>query len=577
MGQTYVEILVNESQNKKILCYDAEGTKTFDPINNEWVYVSSGTPTQSDFDQYGVYKMDTDEGLLNEYAIYAYDDAGIGTSYAILNVTPPKQTIIGYERTSNMISETVIDCDVDENVVDLSISTDKVFIAGQDYAKFTIDVNITSDTDKPTKFYNILTYSEGVHTSYHLPDEQEHAILPKADLLSVGIGDSMPSRFKPYIGDSLDGGTAITTISSSITCEHNRNIYSAVLCNDSVVRFAKLNLVTNTSTIIRDVPKSSLGNSYIGGFLVDDNYMYLASSAHNTFRKLWRIPLDPTEDRIVELSAPLDLRFTCFGKIAWYNDHTILINHRRRGYWLLDTETLKWENYQCPSITDDEREDFVIGNKYMITTYNGSSRTAWIIDIETNTWYDLAERYYQFQENSRKCVEYGDGKFYFAQPNYIYIIDEEDLRKHLEEDVSTEPTVRRIPTAYGSLEPRTINYAPGFLYITTSNENSLLYIYDIANDIFRTEYLGFTNSSWYSHSILQPTVCYSYYFIGHLKLYVINCSDYCKYNIGYKYDIMYVPMNEGNESKFEYDERFVSFHDSYVLVSDGDITKLFEH
>ena len=575
-GQSYVEIIVNEVQNKKLLCYDAEGTKTWDDVNQTWTYVSSGEPTAEDFDEYGVYRILSDEGLLNEYYVYSYDAEGQQTaSDAVIHVLPPQQKIICRERSSNIISDMYLDHTIDENNVDVNIAVGKEFIVGQDYLKFDLTVDISDVPDVKSKFYNIIGYSEGKRGSYHTPSE-DHPILPKADLLSVGIGNSMPSRFKPYIGDSiLDGSEAIATITSSVTCEHNRNIYSAVLCNDKIVRFTKLNLITNVSTIIRDVPKTSIGNTYYGGLLVDDEYMYITSSYNNSFNKLWRIPLDPTDDRIIELTAPQSYSFVCYGKMVWYNDNTILLLHQKRGYWLLNTEDLTWENYLQSTITDDQRGDFALGNRYMVSIYNNTSKTAWVVDIKTNTWYDLSDTYYTFQDKTWRCVCFNDGKFYFAQQNYIFVFDEADMIEHLENGSTDPVTVQRIPAIYGSLYPRFIDATNGFLYLSIYNNNSL-YIYDINADVFRTEFLNFSNNSWNNAGYLyKPFVFMDYYFIGHLKLYVINCSDYCKYNIGYKYDIMYIPMNEDNEYKFTYDNRFVSFHDSYMVVEDGDITKQF--
>ena len=571
-GQSKVEIIVEEVHNQKMLCYDEEGTKTFNTETQSWEFISNTPPTSDDLNTYGVYLVNSDEGLLDNYSIYIYDTGGSGINDCSLNVIPTKQTILVDEKTNNFVTDLILDGDIDEETVDISLASTRKYIDGESYAELIMNVDIKDIPKIDTKIYAVYAFTKGIMnhdpTPHPKPKTLEHI-----DLLSVGIGNRMPYRYKSYLGGFIsDGQEAITSINSSISYEHNRNVYSAILCNDKIVRFTKLNLLTNTSTIIRDVSKAVLGNTYYGGFIVDNNFMYLTSS--NEDNRIWKIPLDPT-DQNIETIATTDSNksIVCYGKIDWYDDHTIVMCHRRSGIWLYDTIKNKWTEKPQGENTNDIRGDFAIGDKYLISTYCDSSKSAWIVDVENNQWYDMAETYYTFPDKEIKIVCYGDGKFYFAQKSYIYIIDEENIKNHLESGV--EVNVKRIAASYGSSIPRTISYVNGLLYITLRSSN-LLYIYDIKTDTFRSTLLEFTQLWEYPYRAgyhIPTTVDGGYFFIADLRLFVMNLGDYAKYNMGYKFNQIQYIMNIDNIDKFTYDDRFVSFHDSYILIHAGDIIK----
>ena len=85
--------------------------------------------------------------------------------------------------------------------------------------------------------------------------------------------------------------------------------------------------------------------------------------------------------------------------------------------------------------------------------------------------------------------------------------------------------------------------------------------------------MGLTMNDWDSSSNLyRPFTFKGFFFAANFKLYVANFTDYAKYNLGYKYDQFVIITNAEYEERFTYDERFVEFRDSYMVVHIGDIT-----
>lgn len=566
-GQTKIEIDVIDVSFAKMLCKDDEGFKYFNKETGAWEFLFVRQPTIEEFEEYGSFSVTTDDGLLNNYEIYVYDEVNSGVDTATFTVRPPKQTIRTVAHTPNFITKLTIDADIDSDNVDFEVQSTRHGIAEDARVELTISANMHDEPNMETKVYCVHAYTQGKATTYVDPKKKEKTI-DHIDLLPVGIGNKMPSRYKSYLGGFINNSEAITAVNSGVSCERNRNIYSATLCNDTVVRFTKLNLVTNTSTIIKDIPKTQLGNTYYGGLLVDDEYMYLTSSYNNNTRIIYRISLDPNNTTVDQYSPGSDSNysFNCFGKMEWWNDHTIIICYRY-GFLLFDTKTLTW-TVKNKSDSISPRYDFAVGKKYAMAMYGGNSQSAWVCDIETNTWYGFKETWGSWIGKYQNCCCYANGKFYVTQQNYLYIVDEDEMAQCLETGETLN--IHSIVTPYSSLTPKTINYADGVLYITILNSQTL-YIYDIANDRFTSTALPFAMNGWDQNGWCRPTSFRGYFFAANIRLYVINFVEYAKYNMGYKYDQFSFLTNSDHESEYEYDERFVSFTDSYMTIHDGDI------
>lgn len=558
IGKTKIEIDVLESAFVNVLCKDDEGIKYFNTDEGLWVLCPIQKLTIDAFEKYGVPNVKNDIGLLDSYEVYIYEaNDKIGSIDFYVVPTTQKINVIRY--TPLTISQLIADVDIYDDFVRFEVSSKRRGVAENARIELTITANMTDIPSTNPRMYCVQAYTNG-GVSGQEPNPREKT-LDHIDLLPVGIGNKMPSRYKPYLGGGyINGDEAIETITTAVSCERNRSIYSAVLCNNKVHRFVKLNLVTNKSTLIKDIPKSSI-NTYIGDILVDDNYIYITSSDNNGQRTLWRTSLDP-EDTSVNSYSPgtsSDYNFNAFGKMEWYNSHTIIINYKR-GFMLFDTETTSWTLMASPSM-NNARADMAIGKKYAITIYQGNSTDMWMCELETNTWLGSNADYGISWPSSQACCCYADGKFYITIQNYLYIIDEETM--------TLDDT---IVTPYSATNPRSITYGGGVLYITIQN-SSTLYLYDISSKRFSTAYLPFTIGTFTANGWCRPISFRGYFFIPNMRMYVINFVEYAKYNLGYKYDRLLFVTDKEHEPDYEYDERFVTFMDSNMIVHPGFISK----
>ena len=556
-GITKLTIDVESVSIIKILCRDAEGYKYYDNENHIWTYLQDNDPTPEEYLRYGSFEFTTDEGLLDEFSIYMYDRLN-KLNTCMYNVIPVKQTIKTRYYTEWTMTRSSVDADVDPTCVQFSVFAKRKGVGAEAYIEFTIECNITDIPSKETRMYCLQGYTQGSTVEYHEP--QEKVYLEHIDLLPVGTGNRIPWRFKNYIGTHISD-TAISTINSAVCCEHNRCIYSATLCNNTTVRFAKLNLVTNESTIIKDIPKSQIGNTYYGDIKVDDNYIYLTSSNNDNARTIWVTP--NSSDTTVQSYNPgnsNDYNFEAVGKMYWYNNHTLAILYRR-GVFFFDTNRRVFTTY-ASNYQNGARRDFILGEKYAFSLYAGNSASAYVWEIANNTWTRWTEDYSQSWAGSYlNCGCYNDGVFYITQRNRLHFVDEETLT-----------ITRSIPTPYTTLDPKTIEYSNGYLYITIQN-STVIYIYDIANDRFSSTGIPFAMDNWSSDGWLRPCAFRGYFFIPQIKLYVTNYTSFAKYNMGYKYDQFIMITNRENELEqgYEYDPRFVTFTEDNMWIHAGDM------
>ncbi len=567
VGSAKVEIYVVSVKYVMYLCEDAEGLKYYDTTNETWTYLASRKPTQNDFEHYGSLEFKSDNGLLNDFTVYLYNPGDIYFDNATFTVVPIEQTVTVTQYTEDLLSKMIIDADVDEETTQLQVIANRSGVGEGAHIEFQIKVKFNDVPAYDVKMYSIIgqTKSKLIHHEH----KEKIKTLDHIDLLPTKTFSTVPSNYRTHIGGYIDDGqTAITSIQSSVTCEHNRMIYSATLCNDTIVRFTKLNLLTNQISVVKDVPKSSLKNKYYGGLLADDDYFYLAAADINSSKSIWKIPIDPSDNRIIEIGpdASSISPITAYGKMDWYDDHTIIMT-MKSGLLLFDTVNLKWSMIYNSGMSTN-RYDTAIGKRFAFLIYDGTSTSGMIYDFKNKNWFD-SNRFLEWG-NKRCCCCYKDGKFYITQANYIYILDEDKMSALI--DDGTTFTYRAIVAAYQSLTPRTINCDNGALYITIFNSPTL-YVYDIARDEFITTALPFSmRSTDYLTNVYRPFTFKGFFFVGNFKLYVANFTDYAKYNVGYKYNQFVIPTNNETEERFTYDDRFVTFHDEYMNIHIGEIS-----
>ena len=561
---TAIEIDVLSVRSRPMICHDSEGYKYYDDDTQTWTYLKSTPITVEDFEEYGTLIFVSDNGLGSDYVIYAYDPDD-DVNQMIFTVLPPQQTVSLRYHTDLSLSRYNVDLDVDETNVDFNIKAHREGVAEDAYLYFDFTYDIHDVPIQDTRVYCIQGFTQGASISYHEPQHREKT-LEHIDLLPVGKANRMPARYKNYIGSFIDGSTAITGINSAVVCEHNRCIYSATLCNNTTVRFAKLNLVTNTSTIIKDIPKSQLGDTFYGDIKVDDNYIYLTSSVNDGSYILWRTPNSSDTTVNTYTTGNSDIyKIQAGGKMEWYDDHTLLLM-MRKGLALFDTNRARFTLKMCPDGTQNSaRRDMAVGEKYVISVYSDTSNSAWVIDKETADSKSLTDYYGQTWAGTyRNSVCYHDGTFYAVQRNRLHFLDEESM-------TITYST----PAPFTDIDPKQIVYGNGVLYITIQDKPSL-YMFDIATRTFYATGLPFTVDNWLSNGWIRMCAFKGYCFIPQIKLYTINFVDRAKYNLGYKYDQFIVVTNRENaenpDNQYVYDNRFVTFTDDNMWIHKGDIT-----
>lgn len=554
------------------LCHDAEGYKYWDEVNQTWTFLKSEAPTLQDFEDYGTYTFASDEGLTDSYDVLVLDNGNV-CNVMETHVIPPKQTVKFRYTTPRALSRYVLDKEVDEDYVTLKTSAKRIGVAEDAHINFKFEFDMSDIPPKETRVYCVQGYTQGATTAYQEPNKHEKTI-QHIDLLPIGSGNRMPTRYKNYIGSFIHGTEAISTIQSAVCCEHNRCIYSATLVNDSTVRFAKLNLVTNTSTIIKDIPKASIAANYCyGDIKADDNWIYLTKSDTDGTRALWRTPnsSDPSVYEIDTQSGDA-YRIQCAGRMEWYDDHTIAVM-LRQGIGFFNTQKGIWTYKMATASTQDsERRDWCLGKYHAISLYARRSNSAYVIDLNTWVWAGMVETYgITLAGSYLNSVCYGNGKFYIVQRNRLHVIDDETFTL----DYS-------IPAPFADYEVKQVVYANGIIYITIQNIPSL-FMYNTETQTFYSTGLPFKMSNdwsnmsdctgWIQAGWIRMVAFRGYTFIPNIKLFTINFENRAKYNLGYKYDQFVAVTNsdsaEDPDNEYEYDDRFVTFTKDCMTVHDG--------
>ena len=561
---TGMVIDVIEASTSPIIAHDNEGYKYYDEENHTWTFLQSEDITVDDFETYGSIGFEDDTGLGDHYDLYALDTYNLSNTLRMTVLPPPGKVKFRYH-TPHLMSRFNVDSDVDEIAVDFDVTAKRRGVAEDSYIYFTFNYDLHDIPTKDTRVYCIQGFTQGASWEYHPPqpvvpvDPPEHR-----DLMPVGSAIRMPARFKNYIGSFINGSEAITTINSAVVCEHNRCIYSATLCNDSVVRFAKLNLVSNTSSVIKDIPKSQLGNTYYGDIKVDDNYIYLTASTNDNSYALWRTPNGPdTTVNTYQVTNNDIYRIQAVGKMEWYDDHTLMLM-MRKGLALFNTETASFSYRMFPDGgQNNARRDWALGKYHIISLYNGASDSAWIINPETGVCESMEDVYFSWAGEYTNNVCYHDGKFYVVQRNRLHIVDDETFTLELS-----------IPTPFTTIDPKQIVYGNGILYITIQGQASL-YMYDIEANTFYATSLPFKIDNWASNGWIRACAFRGYCFVPQIRLYTINFVDRSKYNLGYKYDQFVVIMNKENseipDNQYEYDDKYVTFTEDNMWLHEGNL------
>ena len=583
-GMTKIEIDVEKTSAIYIIAQDTEAYKAYDVANDEWYEISISSVTQLVFDTYGVAisEIKTDRGLVGKYRLLVYNKYNLNLDYLKTYVIPILQHVKFSEHTTAEILDEAIDYDNDSNT-SIEMRYTVTGVAERRRANIDIlfdmsEIPITNNT-----VYVVQFKIRNKPTSYYYPVPPEKTI-DKVKLLYVGSSDTIPNRYKTHIGGFMpDGMTAISIVNNSSSCEYKRNIYTASLINDSVIRITRFNIIENKAYIIRDnIPRNTLdasGNGYTGGsLLADDNYLYLVSSCQNNTsypHRILRIPYNPDEAYTTYTAPTSNNNYSvgCYGKAMWLNNNMIVM----RGMNALvrfNTETRAFSAVADTETGTLHTSDFCVG-KYSIISFNNSSSATGVRIFDKETLQRVASPTYPVMVAGIKVCCANDDLFYITCPtnvagevsSHLYIM--RDTPEHNLE------LVKDVLTPYVTLVPKTIIYTNNLLYITCAS-SSTLYIYSIPNDRWATLPMPFNQGAYGNKNWYRPAAFKGFFFIGHLKLFVTNYDTITKYRIGQKSHTLMIQTNDTFEGTYTYDDRYITIDETGINVHTGYFDKQLE-
>lgn len=559
------------------IAHDTEGYKGYDNTTNEWYLLPSQVLSEELFDEYGATDSDiaTDTGLLFPYTLLVFDKYEVGVNNITNHILPTPQTVsFSVKTTAEILGETY-DYDADENTT-IDINYNITGIAENRSVNISATFDMIDTPNMNPSLYMVQFQTRNKPSSYYYPIPPEKTI-DDLDLLYVGHNVKIPSRYKPSIGGFMpDGTTAITTVGSSSSCQYKRNIYTATLINNTYLRFTRFSLIENKSYVIRDIPIAGIpsfsGRCVGGSLLVDDDNMYLYHSMIKNSSNQWIytrvlvVPLDPskTYSSYVPSESTIDVCCNAFGQAYWYSSNKI-ITCSVYGFLLFNTITHTFTKYNDSETNGGARLSFALGDHSILSFWNDDTCTGPRV-YNRSTITRISSGFSLTMPAGKKCACYADGNFYVAQKGHIYVInDREDHALVINKDISAP---------FSTIQPKTIDYSDGVLYITFVNQTTV-YIYNLNTETFFSMSLPFgtgdvelTGLSWY-----RPATYKGFFFIEHLKLFVTNALQAYKYRIGQKGNQLVIPFNSENEDKMTYDSRFVTVDNMGTTAHTGYIDK----
>ena len=577
-GMTRIEIDVEKITAVYILAQDSDSYKTYNTNTNEWESIEISELTPEIFDEYSVpiSSITSDAGLTNVYKLYVYDKYNIGIDAIKGLVVPTKQHVILSEHSRAEILDKAFDADCDENV---TIDMDYTVTGIAENRKLNVDISFDmADVPSTESTVYVVQFKTRMKpTSYYYPTKPEKTI-DELKLLRVGTGDTVPNRYKTHIGSFMpDGTTAISAVQDSVSCEYKRNIYTASLLNNSVIRITRFNIIENKSYIVRDnIPVTDLDPSNTGccggGILVNDDYIYLSNSSmlnRSYLIRILRIPIDPSQPWTAYTTPASNTNYyvNAYGKMEWVSPTMILLL-TQYGFVKFNTLSNAFTFVPDTDTSGGRRNDFSVG-KYTVITY-GEASTIYgprVYDKDTLERISFSTEQWQASyEPGIKCVCYDDGKFYITQTGHLYIVSDNPSHNLTVPD-------EHILTPYTSFQPKTISVSNGLIYVTIAGNTSTYYIYNMKVGQWISTSLPFATGSFSNTSWYRPACFLGFFFIGNLKLYVANFNNYTKYKVGQKSNVWMIQTNDSFPGSYTYDERFVSIDNTGIHFNTGYIEK----
>ena len=610
--KTQIEVI---SITAKCICRDADGYKYYDKENEIWTLLENQSITSETFETYGSI-ITTDNGLLNEYYVYAYD-ANEQTNAISLNVIPNSQTIRIQLDVDIPVSEIILDDAYEkesfhvyynairvkqeddtyktalEIYVDHLLNDDNVYKAYvcQIYGspRKTSNTYIKLDSKGRRifqhKYFDIDTgelVTEERTMEWKDPEDYrgEDGIIQTAQwLLPVGSAYNIPYDYNMNVVDH-----DIINIYNGVVAEHDRIIFFALACRIQTVNaetgavstsyqliIKAMNLIDQTVYSICRIPWRTVytihDDMFIGKMLVDDKYFYLCMQANNNSsvayeRSLVRIHRN---DFSVSMSSTSGEALVGYGHMEWYDETHILIQGLTQ-YLLYDTVRNTWS--KTPHLINGTSistvQDWALGKTQIVSTYvRSNNKSIAICDRETFQLIKIITLPHA-ETTPRVCYD-GNGKFYIATQYYLYEYDEETS------EITNTINLSIMPY------PNTVTYCNGAVIVTQySNDNNenerRLIVYRTDIDQYTSIYMpwGVGYSQQYDYCYIPLAIQGKFFYVKNSTL-ILDYSKYAKYKFGPHRNRHTVVLNKSNDDMFTYDSRFVSVMENCIKVHDGNI------
>lgn len=596
--------------------------KTTDPapgkvIAYRWKLLQDQTITPETILDFGSDIL-TDEGLLDEYSVYTYDD--MESIHAIgLNVIPNAQTITVKLHEDLPISKFVVDDVYQGSSFKIQCNTKRIKQENATY-KSAIEMHIDHITNDENvyKAYLLQIYGSfgksantylkldkhgnrifkhqyfDLDTGRFVTEERTMALKNPEDfrkddgtirtaqwLMPVGTGYEIPYFYNMDIIDD-----DVVDLWNGVIAEHDRTIYFAYACKVQNINsetgatstsfqfiINSMNMVENTVHQECRIPWRTVysinDRMFIGKMLVDDHYFYLQMRENRDATTVYQqsIVRINRSDFSVSFTTTSGEAIHGYGHMEWYDATTILCEGSH-SFMKYDTLMNKWTKviHNINGISATNTQDWVMGNEQIVLVgVNDNSKNVAIVNRNTLQLIKIIQLS-NAETWPRVCYD-GDHTFYITTRHYIYEYDEKTSE--------ITKTINLTIIAY----PNTITYCNGAVIITQYNNERNLIIYRTDADtisgetMYTTIYLPWSvGDSTTCDSLYLPLAVQGRYFYLKNSALVLDYTKYAKFKFGKHQKHCTILLNQTNDEMLTYDDRFVTVTPSYVQVHSGTIT-----
>lgn len=404
-------------------------------------------------------------------------------------------------------------------------------------------------------------------------------------------------------------------------CKHNRSVYVGLSMLDlGYIRFYKYNLMEGVMSHIIDMPETSNAYRTNLSILADDEYLYIHAVRSSDARtSIVRLNLKTLEKDSLTLTDEVrDL-------VDWLDDDTIVSRiHFSHNIALINKHTGEIKIIEIPFINqkteimqleDNQKPAIAVGRRKIMETfrYRDSSnpnydklycvKYDYINDVvESTTPTVLVEKELHHIYDGTHYVASEDYTSYNATPmysnGYFYIFlsrqycgkNSEILAISEDDKTSDLSWAKGLPInglRYNSIPSISDDAVVCFRYFRTNSPSSKDLIYATEATYVHTSQLatgsvGLDNDRS-AFGVTDNNTCNinmkDYFFSAtYTNMTIVRLVSDAKYNMGYKINRDdNVIINNTNNIDISYDSNFITLHDEYASIHDGNINVTLEN